>query len=160
MMPRVSDWFADDEPLDARRKLFLDRLRERATRWHWCDAARTYAFPRPATGALDLAVDVPGRDGRPVAMTLAVHYESDSIRCSAVRRAAKAAEGPVAESLPGGGLPAEGSPVGGARAAVKGPARVPELQSSGDPATLAMIAATWVEAAARVISSNGVLATD
>jgi hypothetical protein len=70
--PLGSGWFENDEPLDAKRELFLERLRVLAARWSWSTAPHTYAFPRQATGALDLAVDVLGRDGEPVVVTLAI----------------------------------------------------------------------------------------
>ena len=120
--PLGSGWFENDEPLDAKRELFLERLRALATRWSWCTAPHTYAFPRQATGALDLAVNVLERDGGPVVVTLAVHYESDSVRCSTVRKQA--------------------SSLDASRTA-------PDMRSSGDPASLAYGTATWIQAAAR-----------
>lgn len=123
MVPRAgSGWFENDEPLDAKRELFLERLRVLASRWPWCAAPHTYAFPRQATGALDLAVDVLGRDGGPVVLTLAIHYESDSVRCSTARKQPSSFD----------------------------PSRtVPDMRTSGDPASLAYGAATWIQGAAR-----------
>jgi hypothetical protein len=123
MVPPVgAGWFENDEPLDAKRELFLERLRVLATRWSWCTGPHTFAFPRQASGALDLAVDVLGRDGGPVVMTLAIHYESDSVRCSTARK--------------------QPSSFDASRT-------VPDMRSSGDPRSLAYGTATWIQAAAR-----------